>query len=95
MPQAGNTQRDTRSSPGSFSVGRPDAPEAFLPFCGLTEQTRQQILLSTCAPASNAEPHLAPLNSLIGHNKEKLDSAKSASRGPPFWSTFSVSHSDT
>ena len=36
-----------------------------------------------CAPASNAEPHLAFFNSLIGHNKENLGSAKSASRGSP------------
>ena len=47
------------------------------------------------APASNAEPHLALLNSLIGHNKEKLHSAKSESRETPLWSKFSVSHSDT
>ena len=48
-----------------------------------------------CAPASNAAPPLAPLNSLIGHNKEKLGQYKSASRGPPLWSTFSVSQPDT
>ena len=41
------------------------------------------LLRMDCAPASNAEPHLAPLNSLIGHNKEKLGQCKSASRGTP------------
>ena len=48
-----------------------------------------------CAPACNAEPHLAPLNSLIGHNKEKLGQCKSASRGTPLWSTLSVCYSNT
>ena len=62
--------------------------------------TEEQIIgilkeVEACAPASNAEPHLAPPNSLIGHNKEKLGQCKSASRGTPLWSTFSVSHSDT
>ena len=50
---------------------------------------------SACASASNAEPHLAPLNSLIGHNKEKLGQCKSASRGTPLWSTLSVCYSNT
>ena len=48
-----------------------------------------------CAPASDAELHLSPLNSLIGHNEEKLGQCKSASRGIPLWSTLSLGYSDT